>query len=110
MSITSTLVRLSRLPVGSSARKDRGIVRERAGNRHTLLAGPPESLIGVMLSTFGEAPRRRARPGRVYAVSDADTVVCTVEAKAVFDIFHSGGTGQQIESLKDKADFPVANP
>ena len=62
--ITSTLVRESRLPVGSSARMTRGSVDQRAGDGHALLLAA-RHLVGVVVGAVCRArPARATRAAR----------------------------------------------
>ena len=66
MPITSMLVRVSRLPVGSSASSSARIVDQRAGDRHALLLAAGE-LVRVVVEPRRRARRRRAPRARARA-------------------------------------------
>ena len=103
----STLVRLSRLPVGSSASSRAGLVDQRAGDGHALLLAA-----GELVRDGG--PRGRARPTvserlqgpLALLVAPADGA--RVEHRQL-DVLQRRGARQQVEPLEDEADLLVAD-
>src|SRR5213083_2632072 len=98
---TSTLVRESRLPVGSSARITAGLLTS-AGDRDTLLLAARE-LARLMVLTVGERHGGEARPGAGAAVAGGHTRV----EQGQLDVLEGGRPGEEVELLEDEADLRV---
>ena len=102
---TSTLVRVSRLPVGSSARITAGSLTS-ARAMATRCCWPPESWLGWWSARSARptaARRARARVLRSRAVSAG------VE-QGQLDVLERGRARQQVELLEDESDLGVADP
>ena len=89
---------------GLIRQQDRRIVDQRAGYGHALLLSAGK-LRGVVIGAFfqaQQAKRLESPPGALLALH------ARIDQRQ-FHIFVSRRAGQQIESLKDKSDFLVAN-
>jgi hypothetical protein len=103
--ITSTLVRVSRLPVGSSARRIAGSLT-RARAMATRCCWPPESSGRFVMHAIAEADlieHRQSLPARV-----GNSPGAVVEQRQL-DVLHGRGARQQVEALEDEADLLVAD-
>ena len=103
--MTSTLVRESRLPVGSSARMTLRPRHERARDRDALLL-PARELVGVVvaarreahaLERLARARARRSRPRTPWYTSGSSTFSSALVR------------GEQVEVLEDEAEHVVAD-
>ena len=98
--MTSTLVRESRLPVGSSARMSLGLVDERARDGDALLLAARE-LARVMVErapspTRSSAPCARAHRARVVPTPGVD--------ERQLDVLERAGAREQVEALEHEAE------
>src|SRR5438067_617018 len=102
MSMISTDVRLSRLPVGSSARRIEGrFTKARA--IATRCCCPPESCEVGDAVRKADKGQRFARPFFTFRLADARV------QRRQFHVLQRGSSRKQIESLKDKSYFVVEN-
>ena len=95
---------LSRLPVGSSARIAGGFDRDgpRDGAALLLAAGELRGpVLHALAQTHALQRLARRRPPLRYAHALVD--------QGQFDIFERGELGQEVESLKNEANLPVAD-
>ena len=101
----STLVRLSRLPVGSSARISSGSLTS-ARAMATRCCWPPESWFGVWWRAIAE-PDRVQQLERLLVPLGAPQAAAVVEQRQL-DVLERGGARQQVEALEHEADLAVA--
>jgi hypothetical protein len=95
---------VSRLPVGSSARMIEGSVDQCAGDGDAL-ALPAGQLVRLVI----HALLRSTWISALLRLGDARRGRRAVVDQRQFHVVQRGGAGQQVESLKDEADFLVAD-
>ena len=100
-------VRVSRLPVGSSARRIVGLGHERARDRHALLLAARQ-LIGEVVEPVAQADRRQRIHRALVALGRLHLVGAVVEQRQL-DVVERRGPRQQVEPLEDEPDLPVAD-
>ena len=101
--ITSTLVRESRLPVGSSARMTRGPVDQRPGDGDPLLLAA-RHLVGVVVEPIAQPDPLQRLAGPLVPLGGGDPGV----EQRQLDVLQRRGARQQVEVLEDEADRLVA--
>ena len=94
---------VSRLPVGSSATSSVGLVTM-ARAMATRCCWPPESSAGVWVSRPMQADLVQRRHAEFAPLPGGHAAV----DQRQLDIFQSGGAGQEIVALEDKADIEIA--
>ena len=97
--------RVSRLPVGSSARTSAGLGHDRARERDPLLLAARE-LVREVVAAVGEPDRSSASAARARRSSRLDA---RVEQRQL-DVRERGRPRDQVERLEDEADLAVADP
>ena len=101
-------VRVSRLPVGSSASSTTRIVDQRARDRDALLLAARQ-LPGRIALAIAETEQTRARPrARSKRAALADAARRRIEQRQR-DVLDRAGARQQVEALKDEAQPLAAN-
>ena len=106
ISMTSMLVRVSRLPVGSSARSISGSLTS-ARAMATRCCCPPESWLGVWCAAVAEAHGVEQALARSRGGGGAAWRSAAVE-QGQLDVLERRRARQQVEVLEDEADLPVA--
>ena len=103
----STLVRLSRLPVGSSARRTSGSLIKRAGDGHALLLAAGK-LARMMICAAGKADGGETLLGALAqlarSLGDARRRAAAAPHSPSAEV-----RGEQIEALENEAELAVAN-
>ncbi len=100
----SSPVRVSRLPVGSSARRIDGIVDQGAGDGDAL-ALPARELVGLVPHAVREPDLLDRLFGEPPALRRGDAGV----DQRQLDVLENVGARDQVEGLEDESDLPVAD-
>ena len=103
--MTSTLVRESRLPVGSSARMTLGLRDDGARDGHALLLSARE-LAGMVIEPLAEADALERLVARAHALACVRDAL--VEQRQL-DVLDGAGAREQVEALEDEAERAVAD-
>ena len=104
MSRISSLVRVSRLPVGSSASSSAGLIHQRARDGDALLLAAGELAGQVVLAAAqADGGERVARPLALLAQRHV-----AVEQRQL-DVLDGAGARKQVEVLEDEAELAVAD-
>ena len=101
-------VRVSRLPVGSSASSRPGVVDQGARDRHPLLLAAGE-LAGRVALAVAQAEQLERRPRPLDARAGACRPGGGVEQRQR-DVLERAGAGEQIEALEHEAQAFAAQP
>ncbi len=105
MPMTSTLVRVSRLPVGSSARMIDGSLIERSRDRDTLLLAAGK-LVRIVVVPLTEPDGRERRHRALVALGELHLASAVVEERQ-FDVVERGRAREQVEALEHETNLPV---
>ena len=97
-------VRVSRLPVGSSARRSGGSCHERAGDRDALLLAAGE-LVRRVVQAIGEADGSQRLERALGPLAGRDAAV----DERQLHVLERGGARQEVEPLEHEPDQPVAH-
>ena len=105
MPMTSMLVRVSRLPVGSSASRIVGSLTS-ARAIATRCCWPPESWFGIVMEALAEADRRERLHRALVALGRLHLLRAVVEQRQL-DVVERRRPRQQVEALEHEPDLAV---
>ena len=107
MPMTSMLVRVSRLPVGSSARMiDGSLISARA--IATRCCWPPDSWFGIVVVALAEADGLQRLHRALVPLGGLHLAAAVVEQRQL-DVVERRRAREQVEALEHEPDLPVAD-